>query len=174
MEIRMERVETEEKTERFLALLREIALWLEELGQPMWSLEGLEKARFLADNGDAERYLVYCGEEPAGAFMLKSHNEFWWPESREGEDIFLKKLGVSRAYGGTGLSGRILEWVKQDAERRGLKHVRIEFYADREHLIRLYRNNGFEEVRRRVMPDGIEIALCQYETGQRGKDGWRH
>lgn len=165
MEIRVERVETEEKTERFLTLLREIALWLEEIGQPMWSLEGLEKARFLAENGDAELYLVYCGEEPAGAFMLKSHNEFWWPESREGEDIFLKKLGVSRAYAGAGLSGRILEWVKLEAEHRGLKHVRIEFYADREHLLRLYRNNGFEEVRRRVMPDGIEIALYQYETG---------
>lgn len=169
MEIRVERVETEEKTEQLLALLREIALWLEEIGQPMWSLEGLQKERFLAENGDAELYLVFCGNEPAGAFMLKSHNEFWWPESRKGEDLFLKKLGVSRVYAGTGLSGQILEWVKREAEQRGLKHVRIEFYADREHLLKLYLNNGFEEVRRRVMPDGIEIALCQYAAGQTGK-----
>ncbi|MDF2935255.1 MAG: hypothetical protein K0Q90_628 [Paenibacillaceae bacterium] len=170
MEIRVERIGTEEKTEQFLALLQEIALWLEEIGQPMWSLEGLEKERFLAENSDAELYLCYCGEEPAGAFMLKSHNEFWWPESREGDDLFLKKLGVSRSYAGTGLSGRILEWVKLEAERRGIKHVRIEFYADREHLIKLYRKNGFEEVRRRVMPDGIEIALCQYAAGTEGAE----
>ncbi len=166
IDFRVERVETEEKTEQFLMLLREIALWLEEIGQPMWSLEGLKKERFLAENGDAELYLVYCGDEPAGAFMLKSHNEFWWPEAREGEDVFLKKLGVSRVYAGTGLSGRILEWVKREAEHRGLKHVRIEFYADREHLLKLYLTNGFEEVRRRGMPDGIEISLCQYVSGQ--------
>ncbi len=169
IDFRVERIGTKEETEQFLALLREIALWLEEIGQPMWSLEGLKKERFLAENGDAELYLVFCGEEPAGAFMLKTHNEFWWPESREGEDVFLKKLGVSRAYAGTGLSGQILEWVKREAGHRGLRHVRIEFYADREHLIRLYRNNGFEEVRRRVMPDGIEIALCQYATGHMGE-----
>lgn len=169
IDFRVERIGTEEEIELFLALLREIALWLEEIGQPMWSLGGLKKERFLAENGDAELYLVYCGEEPAGAFMLKAYNEFWWPESREGEDVFLKKLGVSRVYAGTGLSVRILEWVKREAELRGLKHVRIEFYADREHLIKLYRNNGFQEVRRRVMPDGIEIALCQYAAEQTGK-----
>lgn len=169
MEIRVERIETEEKLELFLVMLRDIALWLEEIGQPMWSLEGLSKERFLTENGDAELYLSYCDEKPAGAFMLKSHNEFWWPESRAGEDLFLKKLGVSRAYAGSGLSRRILEWVKLEAKRRGFKHLRIEFYADRDNLVKLYGESGFELVRRRVMPDGIEIALYQYPMAKAGE-----
>lgn len=161
MKLRVERVEGE-KLGLFLAMLRDIAIWLEKTGNAMWSLEGLSRERFLQENGDAELYLCYCGAEPAGAFMLKTHNEFWWPESREGEDLFLKKLGVARAFAGCGVSAYILDWVKKEAPLRGIKRLRIEFYADRDNLVKLYGAHGFVPVRHRTMPDGVEIAFYQY------------
>ncbi|MDF2921663.1 MAG: GCN5-related N-acetyltransferase [Paenibacillaceae bacterium] len=161
MELKIEKV-SENQLELFLSILREIAIWLEEIGKPMWSLEGLEYDNFIRNNQDTDFYICFNNNEPAGAFMLKEENEFWWPEGNKIEDLFLKKLGVRRQYAGMAISNYMIDWVKNEAKRRNKKYVRIEFYADRDNLIRLYEDNKFNQVKRMTMPDGICIALYEH------------
>lgn len=161
MNLRIEKI-NKKQIDLFLTILREIAIWLKDNGKEMWSLEGLEHENFILNNNDANLYICYDRSEPVGAFMLKEKNEFWWPDSDKGEDLFLKKLGVRRLYAGMGISKFIIDWVKKEARMRNKKYIKIEFYADRDYLVRLYEENKFTSVKRLVMPDGICIALYEH------------
>lgn len=152
----------ETELDYFLEILRSIANWLISNGNDMWSLEGLEREAFLEANPGAELYICKNGSDPIGAFMLKDENRFWWPEI-EGEDtFFLKKFGIAEGYRGTGVSSMVMDRIKALAKERNKKFIRIEFYGDRGYLRRFYEANGFEFVRQRVMPDGIEILFYEY------------
>lgn len=55
-----------------------------------------------------------------------------------------------------------MDWVKNEAIERNKKYIRIEFYTDRDYLVKFYENNGFKLVKPLVMPDGTGISLYEY------------
>ncbi|WP_052339773.1 bifunctional GNAT family N-acetyltransferase/NUDIX hydrolase [Gorillibacterium massiliense] len=153
----------ENELDTFLDILRTLALWLQDNGQEMWSLEGLERDQFLQKHGDADWYICDKAEEPVGVFILQEENPFWWPNIPLGETVFLKKFGVPRKHSGKGIAADLLQWVKQEARARGKDYIRLEIYEDREPLVRLYEGSGFQRVELRIMPDGTAIGLYEYK-----------
>jgi GNAT superfamily N-acetyltransferase len=147
----------------FLAILKEIAVWLKDKGNEMWSIDALEKLRFIEENKNSECYIVSIDGESVAVFMLLEENRFWWPDVDKGDSIFLKKLGVRRHFAGMGISTLIIKWVIEQARQRNKNFVRIEFYSEINNLRTLYSKNGFRFVKQLTMPDETKIALYEYE-----------
>lgn len=161
MEVKIEKI-SDNEIDVFLDILRSIAKWLITNGKEMWSLEGLKRDFFIDNNKEAEMYICTNENDLVGAFMIKNENSFWWPDIVGDDTFFLKKFGITQDYRGTRVSSVVLNLIKSLAKERKKKYIRIEFYADRDYLRRFYEEHGFEFVKLRIMPDGIEILLYEY------------
>jgi hypothetical protein len=70
-------VTTEEDLERFSRVLLEVAGWLEEKGQPMWTADELAPWALLDRYDLREMHIgLLCGE-PAAAMVVQESDEFF-------------------------------------------------------------------------------------------------
>ena len=132
----------------FISFLRGIAEWLNKTGKGMWSIEKLERELFLKNNKSSDCYLGFVDDIPAASIILKESDPFMWPGIKKDETIFIGKLGVERKYSGRGLAKEMLDFARQEAVSRDKKYLRLDCYADREYLCRLYEEYGFKLIER--------------------------
>ncbi|MGZ3688257.1 MAG: GNAT family N-acetyltransferase, partial [Bdellovibrionota bacterium] len=100
-----------------------------------------------------------AGVVAATVTMQRWKDAFWGEVS--GEAFYLHRLVVSRAFGGTGLGRKILEWAVALTREAGLPFLRLDCNANNPVLReKYYPANGFEF--RGVVADGEwEIALFE-------------
>jgi hypothetical protein len=75
-------------------LLRNVALWLRDRGEPLWNPKD-----FAPEKIQAEQPLwrvAAAGSDILGAFKLEENDPFFWPVIPKGESLFLHKLVVQR------------------------------------------------------------------------------
>lgn len=145
----------------FLNFLKEIAEWLNETGRGMWSIERLEKEKFLESNNLSDCYLGYFDGKPATSIILTEENAFMWRELDQNDTVFIGKLGVAREYSGRGFAKEMLDFAHNEAKRRGKNYLRLDCYADRPYLCNLYEGYGFTLVKKSEMMPGLFAALYE-------------
>lgn len=160
----MRPVGTEEDLERFSRILLEVAGWLEARGQPMWTAGELAPGALLERYGLEEMRLGLLSGEPVAAMVVQESDEFFWPDSPEGESLFVHKLAAARRLKGSGAAAAMLDWAKANAREQGRAYLRLDCAADRPRLCLFYERYGFRRVgRRQVGPYDTafyELRLC--------------
>jgi GNAT superfamily N-acetyltransferase len=149
-----------DRIEELLVMLRERAVLLEAEGRPMWNQAYLRREAFLERYGDPACYLIRAEGETVGGFVLADRDEAW--PRRDGEDAcYVHKLVARPPYAGRGYAEEALGWILDFAESRGMDAVRLDYYADRPYLARLYAGCGFVALPDRVLPDGTRITPAE-------------
>ncbi|PKL24135.1 MAG: N-acetyltransferase [Spirochaetae bacterium HGW-Spirochaetae-3] len=149
-----------DRLDDLLSMLRERAAWLEAKGMAMWDPTYLERDAFVARYGDPACFVFRDGDEAVGGFILVDRDEAW--QERGGEDAcYVHKLVVRPRFAGRGYAEEALGWILDFAEARGIDAVRLDYYADRPYLARLYAACGFAALPDRVMPDGTRITPAE-------------
>ena len=78
-----------------IEIMREVAQWCIDVGNPMWSLEELTTEKLLSDaRGPANFLVAWFDGKPAASMILQWHDPAFWPEVRENESGFIHKLCV--------------------------------------------------------------------------------
>ncbi len=151
-----------------LAILREAAQWLVDIGRPLWPVESfhLDAVRRAALAG--ELILGFAESYPVASMLLQARDELHWPNDPTGEALYLHKLAVRRSAAGQQWSTRLIAWARERAQRAGARFLRLDT-ADRYELLSLYQRQGFyviDERPRRV--DGLMIYRLELPIGTRG------
>ncbi len=158
--LEMHRIDIDE-IEKFLVFLREIAEWMNKNDKKMWDIRKLDRDEFLKSNKNSEFYLGFDNGVPVTSIMLKENDTFMWPDIEENETLIIGKLGVERKSSGKGLAIEMLSFAYDEASKRGKKYLRLDCYADREYLCKLYEEFGFKLIKKREMMPGLFAAFYE-------------
>lgn len=142
----MSRVEvrqaTAEDVGEIVDILSEAARWLLARGIEQWP-DPFPRDRVEALARRGEFHVASIGGDTAAVFALLWSDSTFWGE-RPDDAGYVHALAVRRAYAGTGLGERLLEWVELEVAARGRPYVRLDCRADNDALRRYYERLGFE------------------------------
>lgn len=167
----------EEGVAAYEAALMERKAWLDGRGEGMWKAEHLTVAGMAARYTNPKFYGAFEGPQLVGGFALLEEDLRYWPDSAGDEAFYFHKFVVSPRFAGRGYADRMLEWVKDLAERSGKDFVRLDYDGGRPYLRAMYLRHGFEDSSSALTPEGRTLVLAEYRTasGSRpraeGRDG---
>lgn len=127
------------------ALIREIAQWLIDRGDPLWGEEEVSRDELVRVARAGELITGRIAGTLATCMYLHHEDRVFWPEARPGEALYVHRLGVARQFAGAGYSYAMLDWAVREAKRIGRAFVRLDC-EPRQKLLALYRDAGFVPV----------------------------
>ena len=95
-----------------------------------------------------------------------------WRERDRGDAVYLHRIVVNPAFKGQKLFGDILSWAIGHGKEKGMRHVRLDTWANNPQLIKYYQGFGFRFVENFTTPDdnllpvhnrNLALALLEYE-----------
>lgn len=143
-----------------LAMRRERAAWLAELGQTQWQMPWPRSA-VAAAVMTGQTWMLWDGEQRIGTLTLSAWSEtddlwrisptkgpHWTAGADDPSDAFyLSKLMVWRDRSGEGLGAEMLDWAAGRAYEAGLTWLRLDAWTTNTALHRYYLAQGFVHVR---------------------------
>jgi GNAT superfamily N-acetyltransferase len=158
------------------AVLMERAAWLDERGKGMWKAEHLTVAGMAARYSNPKYCGAFEGSQLVGGFALLEEDPRYWPDSAGDKAFYFHKFVVGPRFAGRGYADRMLEWVKDLAERSGKDFVRLDYDGSRPYLRDMYLRQGFEDVSSTATDEGKKLVLAEYRTasGSRPRAGDRN
>ncbi len=134
--------------EQAMAVMREVAAWGRERGLRVWPDEWLTPEELLTDEAGPENFYVGKADgEAACAFLLQWSDRAWWPDAPPFEAGYLHKLCVRRRFAHRGMTARVVEAVKTECARRGVRRLRLDTGAEETAVRDVYLSAGFEIVK---------------------------
>lgn len=134
--------------EQAMALIREVAAWGRERGLRVWPDEWLTPEELLTDEAGPENFYVgRLDGEDACAFLLQWSDRAWWPDAPAFEAGYLHKLCVRRRFAHRGMTARVVEAVKTECARRGIRRLRLDTGAEETAVRDIYLSAGLEIVK---------------------------
>jgi GNAT superfamily N-acetyltransferase len=146
------------------AVLMERAAWLDARGKGMWKAEHLTVAGMIERYANPRFYGAFEGSDCVGGFALLEEDPRYWPDGAGDEAFYFHKFVVSPRFAGRGYADRMLEWVKDLAERSGKDFVRLDYDGERPYLRGMYLRHGFEDRSSAATPEGRKLLLAEYRT----------
>ncbi|MCI8839715.1 MAG: GNAT family N-acetyltransferase [Oscillospiraceae bacterium] len=148
--------------ERAIAIMREVAAWGRERGLRVWLEQWLTPEELLTDEaGPSNFYVGAVDGEEACAFILQWSDREWWPEAEPFEAGYLHKLCVRRKFAHRGMTAQVVEAVKAECARRGVRRLRLDTGAEETAVGRIYLAAGFEVVRAIERDGGPSMLLYE-------------
>ena len=148
--------------ERAIAVMREVAAWGRGRGLRVWPDEWLTPEELLtAEAGPSSFYVGTVDWEEACAFILQWSDREWWPEAPPYEAAYLHKLCVRRQFAHRGMAARVVEAVKGECARRGVRFLRLDTGAEEAVVRDIYLAAGFEIVK--TIERGGRPVMLLYE-----------
>jgi GNAT superfamily N-acetyltransferase len=144
-------------------ILEEAATWGASAGCPSWTpgsftgpgSAGMSRLRNDVESGSL--YLVWLGSGAAATFSLLESDALFWPSAPD-DALYLHRFAVRRASAGAG--SRAVEWVVDEARRRGRAYIRLDCLAENPGIRRYYESHGFAAVGERII-DGVRFSLYE-------------
>lgn len=134
----------EDKIDELLTILKDKALWLQKIGNPMWNIKYLEKSIFIERYPNCKFFIVKIMNETIGGFVLVDKENGFWNKNENDEDAFyIHKLVIKEGYTGKGYAKEILKWVEEYARNCGKQYLRLDCFSDIKYLNKLYSKCGF-------------------------------
>ena len=144
---------------RAIAIMREVAAWGRERGLRGEPLLRPHPEELLTDEaGPSNFYVGAVDGEEACAFILQWSDREWWPEAEPFEAGYLHKLCVRRKFAHRGMTARVVEAVKAECARRGVRRLRLDTGAEEAVVRDIYLAAGFEVVKT-IAQNGRPVML---------------
>ena len=139
------RIALEGDAESVVAIWREAATWLHEIGQPLWAPDSFTVPATCAMIARGEVVVGTVDGRPVACMQLVSSDPMFWPEESTGAALYVHKLAVVRYLASTGWAEALLDWAVQHAALAGIGAVRLDC-APRPKLAGIYQRCGFSAV----------------------------
>ena len=80
-----------------------------------------------------------------------------WREKEANDAIYLHRIVVNPAFKGQKQFEKILKWSKEFAEKKGLKYIRMDTWAENPNIISYYKSFGFKHLEDYTTPNTKEL-----------------
>lgn len=141
-------------------LYREAQAWLKGKGLEQWQPAGVSQVQQLEQvRGRIGRailagtcYVARLDGQIVATLTLDefADPEFWTPEDRPEEALYVHRMIVSRQAAGGDLGKALLDWAAAEAARKGKRWLRLDAWQTNYALHRYYVRQGFRHVRTMV------------------------
>lgn len=148
-----------------IQIMREVAAWGRGKGYRVWPDEWLTRDVLLTPDAQPENFCVgSINGENACAFILQWMDSDHWPHAPEKEAAYLHKLCVRRQFAGMGMTKIVVDAIKEECRKRGIRWIRLDTALDEKTVRKLYLNTGFKIVDIIDYPNGRSMALYELEV----------
>lgn len=153
------------KMQEAISVMREVALWGRQKGYRVWPDEWLTPEELLTKDALPENFCIGTIEgKTACAFLLQWTDSEYWPDAPACEAAYLHKLCVRRAFAGKGMTGLVVNAVRAECRRRGVRYIRLDTALDEQTVRKIYLKAGFKIVDTLDYPNGRSMALYELEV----------
>lgn len=162
----MEKVEIiYNQSEEAISVMREVARWGREQGFRVWLDEWLTLEELVTDEAKPENFCV--GEidgKIACAFILQRSDSGYWKDSSVVPAVYLHKLCVKREFAHRNMTKLVVEEIKDECRKKGIKYIRLDTGLDEKVVRKIYLNAGFKIVDIIDYDNGRSVALYEMEV----------
>lgn len=125
--------------------------------------EWLTPEKLLTNEVKTENFCVgKIDGKVACAFILQNSDTEYWKDS--GEAIYLHKLCVNREYAHRNMTKSVIEAIKEECRKSGIKYVRLDTGPDEKVVRKTYLNAGLKIVDIIDYDNGRSVALFELEV----------
>ena len=153
------------KMDEAISVMREVAAWGREQGYRVWPDEWLTPEELITPNAQPENFCVGALDgKTACAFILQWSDADYWPNAPKFEAAYLHKFCVRRAFAGMGMTKLVVDAIKEECRRRGVRYIRLDTGLDEKVVRKIYLKAGFKIVDIIDYPNGRSMALYEMEV----------
>ena len=153
------------KMDEAISVMREVAAWGREQGYHVWPDEWLTPEELITPDAQPENFCVGALDgETACAFILQWSDADYWPNAPKFEAAYLHKFCVRRAFAGMGMTKLVVDAIKEECRKRGVRYIRLDTGLDEKVVRKIYLNAGFKIVDIIDYPNGRSMALYEMEV----------
>lgn len=153
------------KMDEAISVMREVAAWGREQGYRVWPDEWLTPEELITPDAQPENFCIgTLGGETACAFILQWADPDYWPNAPKYEAAYLHKFCVRRAFAGMGMTKLVVDAIKEECRRRGVRYIRLDTGLDEKVVRKIYLKAGFKIVDIIDYPNGRSMALYEIEV----------
>ena len=153
------------KMDKAISVMREVAAWGREQGYRVWPDEWLTPEELITPDAQQENFCIgTLGGETACAFILQWTDADYWPNAPKYEAAYLHKFCVRRTFAGMGMTKLVVDAIKEECRRRGVRYIRLDTGLDEKVVRKIYLKAGFKIVDIIDYPNGRSMALYEMEV----------
>ena len=153
------------KMDEAISVMREVAAWGREKGYRVWPDEWLTPEELITPDAQPENFCVgTLGDETACAFIPQWSDAEYWHNAPKFEAAYLHKFCVRRAFAGMGMTKLVVNAIKDECRRRGVRYIRLDTGLDEKVVRKIYLKAGFKIVDIIDYPNGRSMALYEMEV----------
>lgn len=146
-------------------VIREVSAWGREKGYRVWPEEWLTMEELVTPDAGPENFCIgVLDDEIVCAFILQWTDHDYWPEAPKYEAAYLHKFCVRRRFAGKNMTKTVIEAVKEECRKRGIRYIRLDTALDEKKVRKIYLNAGFKIVDIIDYPNGRSMALYEMEV----------
>jgi len=124
-------------------ILLDVVNWLDSTGNSLWTKEQVSWQRLSRDFSPGNFYIAYLDGEAVGCMALVDYDPVFWPGIQKSESLFLHKLAVKRTGAGKGVSRALIDFAKNECNKRNIGYLRLDCDKFRDKVRQIYENEGF-------------------------------
>ena len=146
-------------------IMREVAAWGRERGFRVWLDEWLSPEKLLTDEIKPENFCIgKVNGEVACAFILQNTDVQYWGNTPVSEAVYLHKLCVRRKFAHQGMAKSVVEAIREECKKKGVKCIRLDTGLDEKVVRKIYLRAGFKIVDIIDYENGKSLALYEMEV----------
>lgn len=153
------------QVEEAISIMKEVAKWGREKGFRVWLDEWLTPEELITEEAKPENFCIGKADgKTACAFILQKSDSDYWKDSSEVQAVYLHKLCVRREYAHRNMTKLVVEAIKEECRKSGIKYIRLDTALDEKNVRKIYLNVGFKIVDIIDYDNGRSMALYEMEV----------
>lgn len=148
-----------------ISVMKEVAQWGREQGFRVWLDAWLTPEKLITEDAKPETFCIgKVDGKTACAFILQNRDSEYWKDSSGVQAVYLHKLCVRREYAHRNMTKLVVEAIKEECFKKGIKYIRLDTGLDEKVVRKIYLNAGFKIVDIIDYDNGRSVALYEMEV----------
>ena len=154
--------------EESISIMKEVAKWGREQGFRIWPDEWLTPEELITDEARPENFcLGKIDGKTVCAFILQRRDAEYWKDDSDTEAVYLHKLCVRREYAHRNVTQLVVDAIKEECRKNGVKYIRLDTGLDEKVVRKIYLKAGFKIVDIIDYDNGRSLALYELEVSSK-------
>jgi ribosomal protein S18 acetylase RimI-like enzyme len=99
------------------------------------------------------QFKITIGNDILCVFSICFSDVLIWREMEKGDAIYIHRIVVNPKFKGQKQFEKILNWIKELANKKELKYIRMDTWADNSNIIEYYKKYGFQFLENYTTPN---------------------
>lgn len=153
------------QVEEAISVMREVAKWGREKGLRIWPEDWLTPEELITEEAQTENFCIgKVDGVTVCSFILQWSDSAYWKDAPKYDAAYLHKFCIRREFSHRGMTKSVIEAIKQECRKRGIKYIRLDTGLDEKEVRKIYLNAGFKIVDILDYENGRSLALYELEV----------